>query len=96
MATITFNRPKPANPPATPRGDLLLEPPPEIPPPASGKAFTKLLQMLPMVAGAVAMGLMMMGAGPGCCVEIVAEGPQAHEALDTLVQLIADRFDEER
>lgn len=63
MATITFNRPKRANPPAMPRGDLLLEPPPEIPPPQAGKAFTRILQMLPMAAGAIAMGLMMMGGG---------------------------------
>ncbi|HTI67025.1 MAG TPA: HPr family phosphocarrier protein [Caulobacteraceae bacterium] len=42
------------------------------------------------------MGLMMLGAGPGCCVDIVAQGAQAEEALDALVQLIADRFNEER
>jgi phosphocarrier protein len=42
------------------------------------------------------MGLMMLGAGPGCCVEIAAEGPQAEAALDTLVSLIEARFDEER
>ena len=42
------------------------------------------------------MGLMMLGAGPGSQVEIAAEGAQAAEALDTLAQLIADRFDEER
>jgi phosphocarrier protein len=42
------------------------------------------------------MGLMMLGAGPGCCIEIAAEGMQAQEALDTLVQLITDRFDEEK
>ena len=42
------------------------------------------------------MGLMMLGAGPGCCVEIVAEGAQAQAAMDALTQLIADRFNEER
>jgi phosphocarrier protein HPr len=42
------------------------------------------------------MGLMMLGAGPGSVVEIAAEGPQAEDALDTLTQLIADRFDEDR
>jgi phosphocarrier protein len=42
------------------------------------------------------MGLMMLGAGPGSVVEIAAEGPQAEDALDTLAQLIADRFDEDR
>jgi phosphocarrier protein HPr len=42
------------------------------------------------------MGLMMLGAGPGCTVEIAAEGAQAEEALEALTQLIADRFDEDR
>ena len=42
------------------------------------------------------MGLMMLAAGPGCCVEIEASGPDAEVAVETLSQLIADRFDEER
>jgi phosphocarrier protein len=42
------------------------------------------------------MGLMMLAAGLGCCVEISAEGPQAAEAIEALSQLVADRFDEER
>ena len=42
------------------------------------------------------MGLMMLGAGPGSHVDISAEGPDAQAALETLCQLIADRFDEER
>lgn len=42
------------------------------------------------------MGLMMLAAGIGCCVEISAEGPQAQEAVDALAALVAARFDEER
>jgi phosphocarrier protein HPr len=42
------------------------------------------------------MGLMMLGAGPGSQIEIAAEGPDAEAAVDGLVQLVADRFDEER
>jgi phosphocarrier protein len=42
------------------------------------------------------MGLMMLGAGPGCCVDIIAEGDQAEAAVEALSQLVADRFDEER
>jgi phosphocarrier protein len=42
------------------------------------------------------MGLMMLGAGPGSLVEIAAQGVQAQAALDALIQLVADRFDEER
>jgi phosphocarrier protein HPr len=41
------------------------------------------------------MGLMMLAAGPGCCIEIEAEGAQAQAALDALEQLVAARFDEE-
>ncbi len=42
------------------------------------------------------MGLMMLAAGPGSFVEITAEGPDAEAALDALVHLIEERFDEER
>ena len=42
------------------------------------------------------MGLMMLGAGPGCRIEISAEGAEAEMAVDGLCQLVADRFDEER
>ncbi|GAB3625031.1 type VII secretion protein EccC [Mariniluteicoccus endophyticus] len=65
MATITFNRPKRALGPSMPRGDLLLESPPEIPPPAKGQGLRGILMMLPMVAGAGAMAMMMMSGGGG-------------------------------
>ena len=41
------------------------------------------------------MGLMMLAAGPGCCIDITAEGPQAEAALAALVALVAARFDED-
>ncbi|GLW32375.1 type VII secretion protein EccC [Actinoplanes regularis] len=41
-----------------PSGEVLLDPPPEVPPPA-GKGWTRMLMVLPMGAGAAAMGLMM-------------------------------------
>ncbi|MEN0040668.1 MAG: HPr family phosphocarrier protein [Pseudomonadota bacterium] len=40
------------------------------------------------------MGLMMLAASPGCCIEVTARGPQAEEALDALDALVADRFGE--
>ncbi|RRD46192.1 type VII secretion protein EccCa [Tessaracoccus sp. OH4464_COT-324] len=61
MGVITFHRPKRVTPPAMPRGDLLLESPPEIPPPSPSKPFGAVLRMLPMAAGMLAMGLMMFG-----------------------------------
>ncbi|MDE2486931.1 MAG: HPr family phosphocarrier protein, partial [Alphaproteobacteria bacterium] len=41
------------------------------------------------------MGLMMLAAGPGCCIEIEAEGAQAGEAVEALEKLVESRFDEE-
>ena len=41
------------------------------------------------------MGLMMLAAGPGCCIEIAAEGREAQQAVDALAELVEARFDEE-
>jgi phosphocarrier protein len=41
------------------------------------------------------MGLMMLAAGPGCCIDIEAEGPEAGPAVDALVELVEARFEEE-
>jgi len=40
------------------------------------------------------MGLMMLAAGVGCCIDISAEGPQAQAALEALQALVEGRFDE--
>jgi len=42
------------------------------------------------------MGLMMLAAGPGCCIDIRADGRDAKAAVEALAELIASRFDEER
>ena len=42
------------------------------------------------------MGLMMLAAGPGAEIEIVAEGPDAEAAAKALEDLVSCRFDEER
>ena len=41
------------------------------------------------------MGLMMLAAGPGCCIEIEAEGAEAQAAVEALEQLVSARFDED-
>ena len=41
------------------------------------------------------MGLMMLAAGPGCCIDIEAEGPEASQAVAALAELVADRFQED-
>jgi phosphocarrier protein len=42
------------------------------------------------------MGLMMLAAGQGSCIEIAADGPDAEAAVDALAALVADRFNEDR
>ncbi|MEV6346007.1 type VII secretion protein EccCa [Actinoplanes sp. NPDC051851] len=57
--TVTIVKRPPRRPaPVMPSGEVLLDPPPELPPPA-GKGWTRMLMVLPMGAGAAAMGLMM-------------------------------------
>ena len=41
------------------------------------------------------MGLMMLAAGPGCAIEIAAEGPDAEQAVAALVDLVSCRFEED-
>jgi phosphocarrier protein len=42
------------------------------------------------------MGLMMLAAGPGCQIDIAAEGPEARAAVDALAALVEARFDEDQ
>jgi phosphocarrier protein HPr len=48
----------------------------------------------PPVSARSIMGLMMLGAGKGCTLELRAEGWNAKEALDALAALVEDGFDE--
>ncbi|MDP2116362.1 MAG: HPr family phosphocarrier protein [Brevundimonas sp.] len=41
------------------------------------------------------MGLLMLGAGNGCIIDISAEGADAEAAVTELVELVARRFDED-
>ena len=41
------------------------------------------------------MGLMMLAASSGCCIEVSASGRQANEVLDALQELVENRFDED-
>jgi len=42
------------------------------------------------------MGLLMLGAGNGCDVQIEAEGPDATEAVEALSDLVNRKFDEDQ
>ena len=41
------------------------------------------------------MGLMMLAAGPGCCIEIEAAGAEADAAVAALEALVAGKFEED-
>ena len=42
------------------------------------------------------MGLLMLGAGNGCGIQISAEGPEADAAVAALADLVARRLDEDQ
>jgi phosphocarrier protein len=46
------------------------------------------------VHGTSIMGLMLLAAGPGCRIEVTADGPDAEKALDAVAGLLADKFGE--
>jgi phosphocarrier protein HPr len=46
------------------------------------------------VGGTSIMGLMMLAASPGCCINVTAAGRQAAEVMEALAALIADKFGE--
>lgn len=47
------------------------------------------------VSGKSIMGVMMLAAGKGNCLEMSASGPDANEALDQLEKLVRNRFGED-
>ncbi len=47
------------------------------------------------VGGTSIMGLMMLAASPGCCIDVSACGVEATAVLDALEQLVGDKFGEE-
>ena len=42
------------------------------------------------------MGLLMLGAGNGCGIEISGEGPEAEAAVAALAELVERKFDEDQ
>ena len=47
------------------------------------------------VNGKSIMGIMMLAAAKGTQLDILVEGPDEHDAIEKLCELIANRFDEE-
>ncbi|MEO3886184.1 type VII secretion protein EccCa [Nonomuraea sp. B5E05] len=62
MSIVVVRRPERRPSPKPPRGEILLEPPPEIPE-VQSQGMMAVLTWLPMVAGAAAMGLMFTAGG---------------------------------
>jgi S-DNA-T family DNA segregation ATPase FtsK/SpoIIIE len=73
MSIVVVRRPERRPGPKPPRGEILLESPPEIPE-VQGQGFTLVLTYLPMVAGAAAMGLMFTSFGNSNPIMYVASG----------------------
>lgn len=46
------------------------------------------------VCGTSIMGLMMLAAAPGCCIDVTASGAEAEDALDAISGLVDDLFGE--
>jgi S-DNA-T family DNA segregation ATPase FtsK/SpoIIIE len=70
-------------------GEVLLEPPPEVPSP-SGKTWTRMLMILPMAAGAAAMGLM-MGVQRGGPLTYVAGGMYGISILGMIAMMMTNQ-----
>ncbi|RFU43312.1 type VII secretion protein EccCa [Actinomadura logoneensis] len=64
MGIVLVSRPERPSPPQIPQGEIVLEPPPEVPESVS-QGFSGLLTYLPMAASGGAMGLMFMGGSGG-------------------------------
>ncbi|MFJ2030191.1 type VII secretion protein EccCa [Streptosporangium sp. NPDC087985] len=73
MSIVIVRRPERRPPPKSPRGEILLESPPEIPE-VQSQGFTAVLTYLPMLAGGAAMGLMFTAGGNSSPIMYVASG----------------------
>jgi DNA segregation ATPase FtsK/SpoIIIE, S-DNA-T family len=76
LGTVMFRRPARRQPPMEPRGEVVLDSPPELPETVSGGGMGQMLMYLPMVAGAGATGLLVTGSG-GSPVTYLASGMMA-------------------
>jgi ESX secretion system protein EccC len=89
LSTVIVKRPPRRAAPDLPTGELILEPPPEAPEP-SGKAWSRMLMMLPMMAGTGAMGLM-MGSSRGGALAYVAGGMYGVSMLGMVAAQVAQQ-----
>ena len=89
MTSVIVKRPPRRPAPRMPSGEMLLAPPPEIPNP-TGKTWTRMLMILPMAAGAAAMGLM-MGVQRGGPLTYVAGGMYGVSILGMIAMMMTNQ-----
>ncbi|MFD0821276.1 type VII secretion protein EccCa [Micromonospora zhanjiangensis] len=89
MTSVIVKRPPRRPAPPLPSGEVVLDPPPEVPN-AAGKAWTRMLMILPMGAGAAAMGLM-MGAQRGGPLTYVAGGMYGVSILGMIAMMAVNQ-----
>src|ERR1043165_7657943 len=70
MSTLVFTRPPRRKGPAMPGGELMLEPPPDLPTPTQ-RSMAQYLMLLPMLAMVGAMAFMYAGRGGGTMMMVV-------------------------
>ena len=87
VGLVIVSRPPRRIAPAIPTGEVVLEPPPEIPN-AAGKGWSRMLMIMPMAAGAAAMGLM-MGVQRGGPLAYVAGGMYGVSTLGMIAAQVA-------
>ena len=80
MSTELFRRPLRRQPPAQPKGEIVLESPPELPESVSGIGMSQALTYIPMAAGAGSTALLVTGAG-GSPITYLASGMMALSML---------------
>ncbi|MEU0484771.1 type VII secretion protein EccC, partial [Streptosporangium sp. NPDC006013] len=95
MSIVVIRRPERRPPPKPPRGEILLESPPEIPE-VESQGFTAILTYLPMVAGGAAMGLMFTAGGNSNPIMYVASGLFAVSMVGMSVGQISRQAGERR
>jgi ESX secretion system protein EccC len=89
ISLVIVKRPPRRPAPVLPTGEVLLDPPPEVPN-ATGKGWTRVLTILPMAAGAGAMGLM-MGVQRGGPITYVAGGMYGVSILGMIAVMVTSQ-----
>ncbi|GAA0281536.1 type VII secretion protein EccCa [Cryptosporangium japonicum] len=89
MATVIVKRPPRQPAPDLPVGEVVLEPPPEAPQP-NNQGWQRVMMIMPMGAGAAAMGLM-VGSGRGGALAYVAGGLYGISILGMIAAQLANQ-----